>query len=142
MHRDLWSKTFQSLLLDLTDTSFPHKNRYTYPFFKWFSALHLVFYWLSNDIQHGQVSGKFQIPTCTPSALSGPIPEISPNDPKKFQNVLRGLSFILTLNLTPPTCGNFRDKNSRMQSTIFGFSCLKPSGIEIFLRCLHKSCSV
>ena len=52
MHRDLWSKTFQSLLFNLTRTSFPHKNRYTEPFFKWFSALHSVFHWLSNGIQH------------------------------------------------------------------------------------------
>ena len=52
MDRDLWSKTFQSLLFNLTDTSFPHKNWYTDPFFKWFSALHLVFHWLSNGIQH------------------------------------------------------------------------------------------
>ena len=52
MDRDLWSKTFQSLLFDLTDTSFPHKNRYTGSFFKRFSALHSVFHWLSNGIQY------------------------------------------------------------------------------------------
>ena len=40
MNRDLWSRTFQSLLFDLTGTSFLHKSRCINPFFKRFSALH------------------------------------------------------------------------------------------------------